>query len=191
MSKPNTNQCFKSILFELKDTIERFESHLPLVVEAGNIIKNGLSAGRKIITAGNGGSAADAMHLVEELIGKFEKFRGPYSAISLCADPTVLTCIGNDFGFENIFARQVEGISNSGDILIVFSTSGNSINLFKAVEIASIKGLKTIALLGKSGGYLKGKCDVEIIVPSSNTARIQELHTLVLHMWLYHLEKEI
>jgi D-sedoheptulose 7-phosphate isomerase len=112
-------------------------------------------------------------------------------AVALCADPTVLTCIANDFGFEAVFARQVEALGAAGDILVLFSTSGRSPNLLRAAEVARKKGMKTMALLGGDGGPLAALVDFRIIVPSAHSARIQEVHTHVLHAWLEHLETEL
>jgi D-sedoheptulose 7-phosphate isomerase len=134
----------------------------------------------KILTAGNGGSAADAIHLAEELVVRFNKPRRALAAIALC-DPGNLTCASNDLGFESVFARQVEALGNAGDFLVVFTTSGNSPNLAKAVETAKAAGLKTVAFLGKAGGKLKGVCDFEFHVPSATTARVQEAHLLLYH----------
>lgn len=176
---------------DLVDTLHRFRDSLPLVEAAGLDIRATLARGNKILTAGNGGSAADALHMAEEMVGRFEKERPPLPAICLCADPTLLTCIGNDYGFERLFSRQVEGLGRPGDMLVVFSTSGNSGNLNQALEKARSQGLKTIALLGKTGGGAKGKADHEIIVPSNVTARIQEVHTFVLHAWLAQIEADV
>jgi D-sedoheptulose 7-phosphate isomerase len=134
----------------------------------------------KVLIAGNGGSAADAMHFAEELVVRFEKNRRGLAAVAL-TDPTVLTCAGNDLGFERVFARQVEALGNAGDLLIVLTTSGNSLNLLRAVEAARQGGMVTAGLLGKDGGALRGQCDVELLVPSTSTARIQEAHKLLYH----------
>jgi len=165
-------------------------SLIPKVEKTGRVLQECLLAGGKILTAGNGGSAADALHLAEELVGRFDKNRPSLSAICLNSDPTLLTCIGNDYGFERLFSRQVEGLARPKDVLVVFTTSGNSPNLIAAIDVASMKGVTTVALLGKDGGLMKGRADYEIIVPSSVTARIQEVHTFVLHSWLMWIESE-
>lgn len=175
-------------LSDLIATLDRFRALLPSVEAAGQEIQGALESGHKLLTAGNGGSAADALHLAEELVGRFDKERPSLPAISLCGDPTLLTCVGNDYGFDKLFSRQIEGLGQSGDVLVVFTTSGNSTNLLVALETARRKGLRTIAVLGKSGGQIKGKADHEIIVPSQVTARIQEVHTFVLHSWLSMIE---
>ena len=188
MISKSIQNLFNNNLSELIATLEEFRTLLPAVESAGKEIQKAIRQGNKVLTAGNGGSAADALHLAEELVGRFEKERPPWPAVCLCADPTLLTCIGNDYGFKQLFARQVEGIGRLGDILVLFTTSGNSPNLEKALEVARERGLKTIALMGKTGGILKGRSDHEIIVQSDETARIQEVHTFILHSWLAQLE---
>ena len=174
---------------DLIGTLERFEALTPEVARLGEVIIEALRAGGKVMTAGNGGSAADALHLAEELVGRFIRTRPSLAATSLVADPTLLTCIGNDFGYDALFSRQVEGVGKTGDVLVVFTTSGNSENLVRAVEVAKQMGITTIALLGKDGGRLKGRAKHELIVPSDVTARIQEVHTLILHLWLSMVEE--
>lgn len=178
-------------LTDLIATLERFRALLPAVEATGSDIQAALKSGHKLLTAGNGGSAADALHLAEELVGRFDKERPSLPAVCLSADPTLLTCIGNDYGFDRLFSRQIEGLGQPGDVLVVFTTSGNSANLVNALETARRKELRTIAVLGKSGGQAKGKADHEIIVPSQVTARIQEVHTFVLHSWLSLIEADL
>jgi D-sedoheptulose 7-phosphate isomerase len=138
-------------------------------------------AGRgKVLVAGNGGSASDAMHLAEELVARFQKNRRALAAMALC-DPTVLTCAGNDFGFETVFSRQVEAFGNAGDVLVVFSTSGNSPNILRAIEAAKQRKLVTAAFLGNNGGKAKGQCDIDLIVPATTSHRIQEGHKILYH----------
>lgn len=169
---------------ELIATLKRFRKLAPLVDSTAAILLTALRSGRKILTCGNGGSAADALHMSEELLGRYKRERVALPSFCLAADPTLLTCIGNDYGFDNLFARQIEGLGCAGDILVLFSSSGNSVNLLKALEAAKRKGVLTIALLGKDGGEMAGHADYEIIVPSDETARVQEIHTVVLHSWL-------
>jgi D-sedoheptulose 7-phosphate isomerase len=149
-----------------------------------------LRSGGKILACGNGGSAADAMHLTQELVGRFRGNRPSLPAVSLAADPTALTCIGNDFGFENVFSRQVEALGSQNDLLVCFSTSGNSPNILRALDAARSKGVKSVALLGKGGGKAKGKADFEIIVANTDSGRIQEAHTLIAHALLEVIERE-
>ena len=134
----------------------------------------------KVLVAGNGGSASDAMHLAEELVARFQKNRRALAAIALC-DPTVLTCAANDFGFDEVFSRQVEAFGNAGDVLIVFSTSGNSPNIIRAIDAGKRQGLVTAAFLGRDGGRAKGLCDIELIVPAQLSHRIQEGHKILYH----------
>ncbi|MDA0577656.1 MAG: SIS domain-containing protein [Verrucomicrobia bacterium] len=143
-----------------------------------------LKAGDKVLTAGNGGSAAEALHMVEELTGRFRTNRMSLPGIALPADCTALTCIGNDFGFDQVYSRQIEGLGRKGDVLVLFSTSGNSENLVKAAQAARLGGLRILLLLGRDGGRLKGAGDVELVVPSQASERIQEAHQVVMHIML-------
>ncbi len=175
---------------ELITALEAFRALWPEVQSQGKILADTLRNGGKILTAGNGGSAADAMHLAEELSGRYHDERPAMAGLSLVSDATALTCIGNDYGFERIFSRQVEALGKPGDALVVFSTSGNSTNLLQALEAGRRLGLKTFLLAGKTGGLAKGKANHELIVPCSNGARVQEIHTLILHSWLEIIESE-
>lgn len=148
-----------------------------------------LKAGGKILTAGNGGSAAEALHMAEELTGRFRGNRVSLPAVSLVADCTALTCIANDYGYDYVFSRQIEGLGKPGDVLVLFSTSGNAVNLEKALVAAQAKGMKTLILIGKSGGRLKGRADWEIHVKGEQTERIQEAHQVILHLILEAVER--
>ncbi|MFO7871494.1 MAG: SIS domain-containing protein [Kiritimatiellia bacterium] len=148
-----------------------------------------LHNGGQVLTAGNGGSAAEALHMAEELVGRFRSDRRSLPAVSLTADSTALTCIGNDFGFDSIFARQIEGLGRRGDMLVLFSTSGQPANLLKALEAGRKKGMRTVCLLGRDGGRLAGLADHEIIVASDMTERIQEAHQVLVHLVLDAVEK--
>jgi D-sedoheptulose 7-phosphate isomerase len=134
----------------------------------------------KVLLAGNGGSAADAMHFAEEMVVRYHKDRRAAAAVALC-DPTVLTCAGNDLGYERVFERQVEALGNPGDVFVAMTTSGNSANLLRAIDAARAQGMITVAFLGKDGGAARGRCDIEILVPSSSTARVQEAHKILFH----------
>ena len=134
----------------------------------------------KVLTAGNGGSAADAIHLAEELVVRFHKARRGLAAVAL-TDAGNLTCAANDFGWDHVFSRQIEALGNPGDVLVVFTTSGNSSNVVRAVTTAKSQGLTTVAFLGKTGGAIKGRCDFEFHVPSDVTHRVQEAHLLLYH----------
>lgn len=158
--------------------------HANTIAAIGAALIRSLEKGGKILICGNGGSAADALHMAEELVGRYHKDRRSLPAIALTADSTLLTCIPNDWSFEYVFARQVEGLGRRGDMLVGFSTSGKSPNVIRAIRTAKKQGLKTVALLGKGGGLTKGLADYEVIVESQNTARVQEAHTLILHLLL-------
>lgn len=148
-----------------------------------------LRAGFKTLAAGNGGSAAEAMHFTEELVGRFKSDRIALPALALVADPTVLTCIGNDFGYDRVFSRQIEALGQPGDILVLFSTSGNSRNLTLALDTAQSKGMTALCLLGRDGGRLAGKANHEIIVNCQETERIQEAHQVIVHLILDAVER--
>lgn len=162
-----------------------------LIKNAGEMITESLASGNKIITAGNGGSAAEALHLSEELIGRYKYERPSMAAVSLVADCTALTCIGNDYGFNSIFSRQIEGIGQQGDVFVGFSTSGNSENIIKAAEVAKAKGLKVINILGKDGGKLKGTGDIDLIVSAPDTESVQEAHQVIMHILLEIVEQRM
>jgi len=149
------------------------------------------AAGGKLLICGNGGSAADAQHLASELTGRFERDRPGFPAFALTTDSSALTAIGNDYGFERLFARQVESVAAPGDLLITISTSGNSSNLLAAVAAAQVKGLHTVALSGRDGGPLAQTVDVSINVAAGRTSRIQEMHLLILHLLCELLEEKL
>ena len=174
----------------LKDCIDALEPQLSLIESTGALIVDRLKGGKTIFACGNGGSATDSMHLCEELVGRYRDNRRPLPAVSLNTDSSVLTCIGNDYGFDAIFSRQIEALGKEDDILVGFSTSGNSENIALAFEKARAKGVTTILLSGKDGGKIKAIADYSIIIPSDNTARIQELHTFILHAWLELVENQ-
>ena len=174
---------------ESADAISSLSSNIDQIAAMSSAIIAALKAGRKVLVAGNGGSAAEALHFAEELTGRFKSNREPLAAVALPADCTALTCIGNDFGFDAIFSRQVEALGRPGDILVLFSTSGNSRNLITALSAAARRKMKTICLLGKNGGVMAGKADHELIVRHGETARIQEAHQAVLHLILDVIEQ--
>ena len=165
-------KCFEKVWEEL-----RFH-----IYTASIICIEALKAQKKILLCGNGGSAADAQHIAAELVGRFQKERRSLPAIALTTDTSALTAIGNDYGYEQVFARQVEGLANKGDVLIGISTSGESENVLRAIEEAKKRGCKTIGLLGKDGGRIKDLCDASIVVPCNETPRIQEMHIMIGHI---------
>ncbi|TLX72145.1 D-sedoheptulose 7-phosphate isomerase [Labilibacter sediminis] len=158
--------------------------------EAGDLMVNSLKNGGKIISCGNGGSMSDAMHFAEELTGRFRDDRKGLAAVAI-SDPTHITCVANDYGFDYIFSRYVEAAGNSNDVLLAISTSGNSANVIKAVEAAHEKGMKVVVLSGKSGGKLKDMCDVELRVPHNGYSdRVQEIHIQIIHSFIQYIEME-
>jgi D-sedoheptulose 7-phosphate isomerase len=166
---------------ELVQLLAAFAPQAERVDAVARLLADTLLAGHTLFTCGNGGSAADAMHLAEELIGRYRADRRPLPAICLNADVGALTCIANDFGYDAVFARQLVGLARPGDALVVFSTSGGSPNILRALEAANASGVTSLALLGKGGGPALALATHAIVAPSSNSARIQELHGLILH----------
>ena len=161
------------------------------LLEVAKVASSTIKAGHKIMLCGNGGSAADSQHIAAELIGRFEKERRSMAAIALTTDTSALTAIGNDYGYDQVFARQVEGLGQSGDLLIGISTSGNSKNVVKAMEVAQSKGIRTVALVGdKPEGAMQGIANYVLAAPSTNTARIQECHILIMHTLCQLVESE-
>ena len=170
--------------FNNATNIEAIHSGLLVMVEA-------LRNGNKLISCGNGGSMSDAMHFAEELTGRFRNERKALAAVSI-SDPTHISCVANDYGYEFIFSRYVEAMGNQGDILLGISTSGNSKNVINAVEAAKRKGMKTVVLTGKTGGILSNIADIEIRAPHSEFAdRAQEIHIKVIHAFIYGIERAL
>jgi D-sedoheptulose 7-phosphate isomerase len=188
---------FNPILSELKESAaildEFIHSNAALSAIENSIVlmSNGLLNGNKIISCGNGGSMSDAMHFAEELSGKFRNERKPLPAIAI-ADPAYITCTGNDYGFDHIFARFIEGFGKEGDILLAISTSGNSPNVIKAAEAAKQLKMSVVALTGKDGGALSSIADIEIRAPHSNYSdRAQEIHIKVIHILIKQIEEAL
>jgi D-sedoheptulose 7-phosphate isomerase len=154
----------------------------PQIERAATVIAQAVKAGHKVMLCGNGGSAADSLHIAAEFTGRFVNQRRPLAALALSSDLPALTCIANDYSFEEIFARQVMGLGQPGDCLIAISTSGNSRNVIRAAEAARETSVRTIGLLGRDGGELHGLCDISIVVASQTTARIQEAHIFIGHV---------
>lgn len=155
---------------------------LKAIEEAAGMISLTLASEGKVMFCGNGGSAADAQHWAAEIVGRFQKERPGMAALALTTDTSILTAIGNDYGYERIFARQVEGLGREGDVLVGISTSGNSGNVLAAIETARTKGIRVIGFTAKGGGKMAGLCDVLLDVPSENTARTQEIHEIMGHI---------
>ena len=168
----------------LQEHLGLFQSLAPLsadIERAGNLIAAALRSGRKLMLCGNGGSAADSQHIAAEMAGRFVNDRRPLAAVALSTDTSTMTCIANDYTFDEVFSRQVMGLGLRGDCLLAISTSGNSRNAIRAAQAARPAGIQVIGLLGKSGGALRDLCDVPIVVPSQTTARIQEAHIFIGH----------
>ena len=161
------------------------------VSKAVDIISSSLAAGGQLLVAGNGGSAADAQHITAELTGRFLRERRPFRALALHPNTSALTAIGNDYGFEHVFARELTAHARSGDVLLVISTSGNSLNILRAIEAARRINMGVIGLTGESGGKMRDACDLCLRVPSTSTARIQEMHITIAHAICELLEERL
>lgn len=179
----NLTQLFERRIRESKSAIDALAKHIETISAMAGLLIDRLSRGGTLYTCGNGGSAAQALHLAEELVGRYRSSRPPLRAICMNADPTALTCIANDFGFERTFARQCEALVTDVDVLLVLSTSGESPNLVAALQAARQKGAATMGLLGRSGGACRGLCDHSLVVSGCNdSAHIQELHLVTIHL---------
>jgi D-sedoheptulose 7-phosphate isomerase len=176
----------KAVSSEIEDSIankRKLKTELVQeIAEVAALLVERLSAGHKLMVFGNGGSAADAQHFVAELVGRFRAERKALAAIALTTNTSSLTSIGNDYGFDQVFARQLEALACPGDVVLAISTSGNSANVLRALEYARSAGLGTIGLTGKTGGRMRGLADHCLCVPSDSTARIQEAHILIIHI---------
>ena len=182
--KRNLNEHSKTIQLIGQDLIEK-------ISKSSEIMSKSLKNGGTIFWCGNGGSASDSMHLSAELIGRLKKNRIPLRSISLSSNPATITCISNDFGFENLFSRQIQALGKKDDILVSISTSGNSKNIIKAINQAKVNKLKTISLLGNKGGKCRGKSNIDLIVNSKSTARIQEVHITIGQIICELIEKDL
>ncbi len=183
----------KSLLQTAAETLHSFmekDANLDAIARAAEALAEIFRNGNKVIIFGNGGSMCDAMHFAEELSGRFRNDRPALPAIAL-SDPGYLTCVANDYGFDEVFARGVRAFAKPGDMVIGISTSGNSANVIKALQTAQTLGCKTMALLGKDGGKLKDKSDLELIIPALTTDRIQEMHIKILHIMVEMVESKL
>ncbi len=169
---------FNSHLETIKNTIDSIPADLEI---ASKLAVDTLKAGNKILIFGNGGSAADAQHIAAELTGRYKTERRGLPGIALTTDTSALTAIGNDYGYDRVFDRQVESLANKGDLLLGISTSGNSKNVINALKLGQEMGCKTIGFSGRDGGGMNDVCDINLVVPSDNTPRIQEMHILFGH----------
>ena len=189
MKKYIKNQIKQS--YETKQAIYENEDLLNKIEEVAQKCVDLYRTDKKTILAGNGGSAADAQHIAAELVGRYGFNRPSIPSLSLTTDTSNLTAIGNDYGYDQVFSRQLEGMGQEGDIFIGISTSGNSVNIIKAFESAKKKNIMTVALTGRDGGEMAKMADIALIVPSNATPRIQESHILIGHIICDIIEKEI
>ena len=184
----------KKELTEAADVLNAFlsnEQNIAQIEAAAKMLADSFKQGGKVLSCGNGGSHCDAMHFAEELTGRYRENRPGYPGIAI-SDPSHLSCVSNDFGYDHVFSRYVEAVGSAGDVLFGISTSGNSGNILKAIEAAKAKGMKTIALTGKDGGKMAGLADIEIRVPHFGYAdRIQEVHIKIIHIVIQLIEKEM
>ncbi|WP_428772156.1 D-sedoheptulose 7-phosphate isomerase [Vibrio sp.] len=187
-------ELIKRELTEAADVLNKFlsdEHNIAQIEAAAKLIAESFKQGGKVLSCGNGGSHCDAMHFAEELTGRYRENRPGYPGIAI-SDPSHLSCVSNDFGYDFVFSRYVEAVGAQGDVLFGLSTSGNSGNILKAIEAAQAKGMKTIALTGKDGGKMAGTADIEIRVPHFGYAdRIQEVHIKIIHIIIQLIEKEM
>ena len=186
-------QHIKASLLEAENAVYEFlssDESLAKINEFVNILETAFTTGKKVYSAGNGGSHCDAMHFAEEWTGRYRKDRKPLPAIAF-ADPSHMSCTSNDYGFEFVFQRMVEAFGDAGDVFVGITTSGNSKNILLAAETARKKGMKVVGLLGKDGGKMKDLCDVAIIAPGKTTDRIQELHIKVIHIAIECTERRL
>lgn len=174
---------------QVKETV--FGTMVPLITTVADLISQSIASGGKLILFGNGGSAGDAQHIAAELLGRFEQERRAFPAIALTTNSSTMTAIGNDYGYDHIFSRQVEGLANTGDVVIGISTSGNSPNVVSAIRMAQKKGAITIGMTGEKGGLLASECTHCLKVPSSTTARIQESHIMIGHLLCLIIERNL
>jgi len=185
----NRQEVLIASLTEHRAVIDRVIAEcLPEIEACAEIIWNALRHGNKILLCGNGGSAADAQHIAAEFVGRYETERRAFPSIALTTDTSALTALANDYGFERVFARQVEALAVSGDVLIAISTSGNSPNVLAALVAAKERGCVTIGMTGADGGSMADLCDVIFAVPSNRTARVQECHIIVGHLWCEYVD---
>jgi D-sedoheptulose 7-phosphate isomerase len=176
---------------DTKQNILKDEALMHTIAQVGRECVDLYKNGKKTLLAGNGGSAADAQHIAAELVGRYGFDRPSIPSIALTTDTSNLTAIGNDYGYDKVFSRQMEGMGSEGDLFIGISTSGNSVNIVNAITAAKEKGVKTVALVGRDGGEMARIADYAIIVPSNDTPRIQESHILIGHMICDIIEKEL
>lgn len=178
--KPTPESFFEAALNESLELQSRLKDLSGVIGQIVRLMTAAWESGNKVLFAGNGGSAADAMHFAEELVVRYHRDRKALPALALL-DPTTLTCAGNDMGFEHVFSRQIEALGKPGDVFIGITTSGNSLNILRALECARKMRIRTIGFLGKDGGKARSLCDIALVIPSARTARVQEAHKMIYH----------
>jgi len=178
-----TSLLERSLQEHLQTIQELLHSRVSEIEEAGKLICTSLRQGNKILLCGNGGSAADSQHIAAELVGRYETHRRAWPAIALTTDTSALTALSNDYGYEEVFARQIHALAQDGDVVVLLSTSGGSPNVLKAAETAHQLNCRTIAMTGGTGEPLASMCDVSVSVPSKRTSRVQEAHITIGHLW--------
>jgi len=187
------NSIVRANFLEAKRVLESFlseDENIQKIEAAGDLLCQAFEKGSKVISCGNGGSMCDAMHFAEELTGRFRENRKPLAAVSI-SDPSHLSCVANDYGYDEVFSRYIQALGNAGDVLLAISTSGNSKNVLKGIEAAREKGMKVIGLTGKDGGAIGPLCDIEIRAPQSDYAdRAQEIHIKVIHSLIHYVEEK-
>lgn len=186
-------EVWKSALSEAQQTLNSFLSNpdqLQKCVAFSQLLTETFRAGGRLFTCGNGGSHCDAMHFAEEFTGRYRKDRPPLGALAL-GDASHVTCVGNDYGFNEVFSRQLLGLARKGDLLVGLSTSGNSENVIRAFQAAKDIGIKTVALLGRDGGKLKSMADLAIVIPAQTSDRIQEMHIKLIHTVIETVERQL
>lgn len=187
------SQFIQDSLQDAQNTIKLFienQENINLMDKAISLMAESLNNNGRIYSCGNGGSMCDAMHFAEELTGRFRDDRKAVPAMAI-SDPSHLSCVSNDYGYEFVFSRFLEGWGNEGDCLVAISTSGNSKNVLRAVEFAKVNGIKTIGLLGKGGGQLKDMVDIPLVVPSNVSDRVQEVHIKIIHTFIEGIERNL
>jgi D-sedoheptulose 7-phosphate isomerase len=177
----NNLELLRNALNDHQNVMKQLESLLPQIDKVGQVMRECLQRGNKILLMGNGGSAADSQHIAAEIVGRYKRERRGLPAIALTTDTSILTAVGNDYGFEYVFSRQVEALCDAQDVVVGISTSGNSANVVKAIEVAKQIGAITVLFSGGTGGKLADMCDYTLVMPSKETARIQEAHLFIAH----------
>ncbi len=181
---------FDASLAETLRTFQALATLRPAIDRAGDLILATLHRGGKLLIGGNGGSAAEAAHFATELVGRYAKTRRPLPALALSSDGSLLSCIGNDFGYDQVFARQVAGLAQPGDLVVVLTSSGNSANIIAALQAANKLGVESIAFLGRGGGTAKGLATCDLIMPGQSGAAAQEAHLFLIHHFCERIDEE-